>query len=204
MTRSFLSAYNVVLFLDSRPDSPPQREAFQQYMEHGGAWMGFHFAGFGFTPSEFPQNWDWYHNIFMGAGSYKGNTWHPTAAFLKVEDRHHPIMKGLPGIFQSAPNEWYSWEKDLRDNKDIQILLSIDPSSFPVGNGPKQEEIWRDGYYPVAWTNTRYRMIYMNMGHNDIDYDNGTNKQLSFQFENTLQNKLTLNALFWLAHKKVP
>ena len=42
----FLAPYQVVLFLDTRPDSPRQREAFQKYMENGGGWMGFHFAAF--------------------------------------------------------------------------------------------------------------------------------------------------------------
>lgn len=55
-----------------------------------------------------------------------------------------------------------------RENKDIKILLSIDPSSFPLGDGPKQYEIWHEGYYPVAWTNINYRMLYMNMGHNNM------------------------------------
>ena len=72
LNTEFLSQYQVVLFLDTRPDSLPQREAFQKYMENGGAWIGFHFAGFALTPSDFPQKWDWYHNQFIGAGQYKG------------------------------------------------------------------------------------------------------------------------------------
>ena len=71
---------------------------------------------------------------------------------------------------------------DLRKNPDIRVLLSIDPSSFPLGTGPKPHEIWHSGDYPVVWTNTRYRMVYMNMGHNDMDYDGGTNRQLSSTF----------------------
>jgi hypothetical protein len=42
-------------------------------------------------------------------------------------------------------------------------------------------------------------MIYINMGHNDIDYEHNTNKELSRTFENTIQNQLILNALHWLA-----
>lgn len=198
LNATFLSQYKVVLFLDTRPDVPEQRDAFKKYMENGGAWMGFHFAGFALTPSEFPQNWDWYHNEFLGAGQYVSNTWHPKPAVLRVEDRTHPVTKNLPDTFRSAPNEWYRWEKDLRKNPDIKILLSIDSSSFPLGNGPKQSEIWHSGYYPVAWTNKNYKMIYMNMGHNDIDYDNKTNKELSFQFANDIQNKFILDALLWL------
>jgi len=200
---SFLKRYEVVLFLDTRPEKPAQREAFQRYMEKGGAWMGFHFAAFALTPSGVQQNWDWYHNHFLGSGQYRGNTWRPTSAVLKVEQPSHPATKNLPATFKSAPNEWYSWEKDLRKNDSIQILLSIDPSSFPLGTGPKQHEIWHEGYYPVVWTNKYYRMIYVNMGHNDIDYEGGTNKELSFHFTNETQNQLIADALLWLGGIKI-
>jgi len=201
LNTDFLSQYQVVLFLDTRPDVPDQRTAFKKYMENGGGWMGFHFAGFALTPSEFPQNWDWYHNEFIGAGQYVSNTWRPTSAILRVEDSKHPAMKDLPTTFKSSPNEWYRWEKDIRNNPDIKILLSIDSTSFPLGTGPKQYEIWHSGYYPVAWTNKKYRMIYTNMGHNDIDYENKTNKELSFQFDNEIQNKFILDALLWLGKR---
>ncbi len=62
---TFLLHYKVVIFLDTRPDDSLQRIAFEKYMKHGGAWLGFHFAAFALTPSEYPQNWDWYHNEFL-------------------------------------------------------------------------------------------------------------------------------------------
>jgi hypothetical protein len=200
----FLSKYNVVVFLDSRPESSEQRDAFQKYMEKGGGWMGFHFAAFALTPSAFPQNWDWYHDQFLASGQYKSNTWRPTSAVLRVEDRKHPATRHLPGKFISSLNEWYRWEKDLRTNPDIKILLSIDPTSFPLGTGPKQYEIWHNGYFPVAWTNRNYRMIYFNMGHNDIDYENKTNKELSFTFGNKNQDRLIIDGLLWLGKRIKP
>lgn len=69
LNSKFLSQYQVVIFLDTRPGSLPQRKAFQEYMEQGGAWMGFHFAAFALTPSNFNQDWSWYHNIFIGAAN---------------------------------------------------------------------------------------------------------------------------------------
>ncbi|MBW8685291.1 ThuA domain-containing protein [Chitinophaga rhizophila] len=198
MNDTFLARYQVVIFLDTRPDMPAQRAAFKAYMEHGGAWMGFHFAAFALTPSAYPQDWDWYHNEFLGAGSYSSNTWRPTSAILKVEQEEHPAVKRLPVKFKAAPNEWYKWSNDLRLNQDIEILLSIDSSSFPLGTGPKPHEIWHSGYYPVVWTNRRYKMIYLNMGHNDIDYEHHTNKTLSYTFDNKTQRKLVLDALRWL------
>ena len=199
LNAEFLSHYQVVLFLDTRPEDAAQREAFETYVKNGGAWMGFHFAGFALTPSAYPQNWDWYHEQFLGSGEYKSNTWRPTSAVLRVEDSKHPVTHHLPTTFKSAPNEWYHWKNDLRTNADIKILLSIDSTSFPLGTGPKQHEIWHEGYYPVAWTNIKYNMIYVNMGHNDIDYENKTNKELSFAFESESQNKLIIESLLWLA-----
>ncbi|HTQ27219.1 MAG TPA: ThuA domain-containing protein [Puia sp.] len=198
LNASFLSNYQVVLFLDTRPDDSLQREAFRQYMEHGGGWMGFHFSGFALTPSDFPENWSWYHQQFIGAGSYVSNTWRPTGAILRVEDKTHPATRNLPTTFKTSPNEWYRWEHDLRKNPDIDILLSIDSSSFPLGTGPKLYEIWHSGYYPVAWTNKHYRMIYFNMGHNDMDYENKTNRELSFTFSNEFVDRFVIDALFWL------
>ena len=74
LNSDFLAKYQVVIFLDTRPEDPAQRAAFKAYIEHGGAWMGFHFAGFALTPSAYPANWDWYHNTFLGSGSYVSNT----------------------------------------------------------------------------------------------------------------------------------
>jgi hypothetical protein len=204
LNRDTLSSYKVILFLDTRPEDPQQRKAFEQYMRHGGGWIGFHFAGFALTPSSYPQNWDWYHDQFLGSGQYRGNTWRPTAAILRNEDSTHPATTNLPVLFTSAPNEWYSWENDLRKNADIDILLSIDSASFPLGTGPKQHEIWHSGYYPVVWTNKKYNMLYINMGHNDMDYEGGTNQPLSSSFTNDLQNKMLLNGLLWIGGRKKP
>ncbi|GAA4313706.1 hypothetical protein GCM10023149_09570 [Mucilaginibacter gynuensis] len=202
LNEKFLSAYRVVIFLDTRPEAPAQREAFKKYMEKGGGWMGFHFAAFALTPSDFPQNWDWYHNMFLGTGQYGSNTWRPTSAVLKVEDRTHPATYNLPVNFKTSPNEWYRWENDLRKNPDIKILASIDSCSFPLGTGPKESEIWHSGYYPVVWTNTKYRMIYFNMGHNDIDYEHNSNKELSLTFGDRVEDQLIINALLWLGKAK--
>lgn len=201
LNAKFLAQYKVVLFLDTRPETPEQRDAFQEYMENGGAFIGFHFSAFALNDSSYPQNWVWYHNTFLGSGEYGSNTWRPTSAVLRVENQD-PITKGIPKTFSSQPNEWYRWSNDLTKNPDIKILLAIDESSFPLGTGPKAHEIWHSGYYPVVWTNKKYKMLYVNMGHNDIDYEHGTNKTLSYTFQNENQNKVILNALQLFGNSK--
>lgn len=195
---NYLANVDLVMFLDTRPENAGQRQAFERYMNNGGAWLGFHFSAFALTPSDYPQNWPWYHNTFLGSGEYVSNTWKPTPAFLKNENQNHPVLSGLPGVFQSQANEWYRWSLKLVNNPDIEILCSIDPSSFPLGTKPP--EIWYDGYHPVVWSNKKFKMIYMNMGHNDIDYDNG-NAQASWSFRGENQNKLVINSMLWLAGK---
>jgi hypothetical protein len=202
LNRDTLTKYQAVIFLDTRPELADQRKAFEEYMRNGGGFIGFHFSAFALTPSDFPQNWDWYHNELLGSGEYKGNTWRPTSVILKVENRKHPVTRHLPKAFKSQPNEWYSWSNNLRENPNIEVLLSIDPSSFPVGTGPKPHEIWHSGDYPVVWTNRNYRMIYINMGHNDIDYENHTNQELSHTFTHKTQNQLIIDALRWVGTKK--
>jgi len=44
-------------------------------------------------------------------------------------------------------------------------------------------------------------MIYINMGHNEIDYEHQTNRELSFTFTNKIQNRLIVDALKWLGMK---
>ena len=203
LNAGFLSKYQVVIFLDTRPEDPDQRKAFEEYMKKGGGWLGFHFAGFALNHSLYPQNWDWYHNEFIGAGSYVSNTWRPTPAVLRVMDKSHAVTQNLPDTFRSSASEWYRWQNDLRANPDIDILLAIDSTSFPLGTGPKLYEIWHSGFYPVVWTNKNYRMVYFNMGHNDMDYKNGMVKSLSQTLGTSpMEDQLILNAIQWAGRKK--
>ena len=193
---SVLNQYDVVLFLDKAPVETEQRAAFERYIKKGGGFIGFHVAAY----NDKDVHWDWYYNELLGCGKFAGNTWKPTSANLRIEQATHPIAKGLPELFSSQPNEWYKWEKDLRKNPKIQILLSIDSSSFPLGTGPKPFEIWHEGYYPVVWTNTDYNMLYINMGHNDMLYN--PDRTVSHTFDNAVQNKLIINSLKWLVENK--
>jgi hypothetical protein len=45
-------------------------------------------------------------------------------------------------------------------------------------------------------------MLYVNMGHNDIDYENKTDKQLSNTFNNDIQDRLVIDALLWYGQEE--
>ncbi|MBM2616017.1 RICIN domain-containing protein [Actinoplanes sp. LDG1-06] len=182
-----LAGVKVVMFLD---DAPPadRRAAFQQYMQNGGGFLGFHVSAFTTNANE----WSWYYNTFLGSGNFATNTWGPTAETLRLGT--HPTTAGLPATIGSAVSEWYSWSRDLRQNPDIDIVASIDASSFPVGTDPNQQ--WRSGFYPLIWSNRNYKMVYTNFGHNAMNYE--TNTRTSSTFASAQQNQWLINAILWL------
>ncbi len=193
-----LEDYDLVMFLNNLPYVESQRHAFEEYMENGGAWMGFHVCAFTTEAS----SWSWYHENFLGTGNYRTNTWNPTAERLKVETHDHPATKFLGDSIMSSPNEWYGWENDLRENEDIQILLSLDDSmedsTFPIGD--RVGEIWDSGYWPVAWTNKNYNMIYMNMGHNLMPYNDFEKYSRTFSSEE--ENEFIIEGMFGIANRR--
>jgi hypothetical protein len=193
MNANNLKNYQVVMFLDAVTGDNNQRQAFQHYMENGGAWIGFHFCAY----ADKANVWPWFHNTFLGSGLFKSNTWWPTSAKLHIEAPDHPAMKGIPDKFVSSKSEWYSWSNDLRKDPNIQVLATIDNSSFPQGTDPNQQ--WHSGYYPIIWTSKKFKMIYANFGHDYMDY--AKNVSLSSTFESNDQNKFLLQALNWLAAK---
>lgn len=196
----------IVMFVDISPadvalagsSQSAIQAGFQSYMEKGGAWFGSHYSGYNDTSSSW--NWPWYFETFLGTSYYVMNTWEPVSINVDVDDPAHPVSQGLGSMFTTAPSEWYSWTNDLRTMPNIDILLSVDQSSFPVGTDPTQS--WTSGYYPIAWTNTNFKMMYVNMGHELMDYTTDTG--LSDAFTSRVQNKMYVNAFRWLGGAQSP
>lgn len=178
-----LARFQVVLWLDDKPTSEGQRRAFQTYMENGGAWLGFHISGY----NDKDTNWPWFVD-FLGGGVFQTNSWPPLPAKLDIDDRSHPVAMGLPASFEAPDNEWYIWKPSPRLNKDVKVLATLDPSNYPIGF----KDILQSGDVPVVWTNTRYKMVYMNVGHGDKI------------FTSPVQNKLIENAVLWLGSGAKP
>lgn len=175
-----LKQIQIVLWFNDSAHTPPQRAAFEQYMEHGGGWFGFHFSAY----NDSGTHWPWFVQ-FLGGAVFYGNNWPPLPATLDVDDKTSPVTRHLPARYLAPANEWYSWQPNPRANKDVKVLLTLDPSNFPLGF----KDTLTGGDIPVVWTNTKYRMIYMNMGHGDKI------------FSNEHQDRMFEDALLWLASK---
>lgn len=180
MNPATLKNYQVVLWLDDAPSTVAQRSAFADYMDHGGGWMGFHIAGW----MDNRATWPWFAD-FLGT-VFSGNSWPPLPATLTLDDSSHPAVKGLPSSFVSPANEWYSWQPDPRSSPGVKVLMTLAPSNYPLGF----KDTLGGGDIPVTWTNTKYRMIYTNMGHGDKILTSAT------------QNHFFEEALLWLGGRR--
>ena len=145
-----------VVWLNDSPHNAEQKKAFESYMVKGGGWLGFHVSAY----NDKDTHWPWFVK-FLGGGVFEANSWPPLPATLRVDDATHPVTKRLPGTFLSPANEWYVWKPSPRLNKDVHVLVTLDPSNYPLGF----KDVLLSGDLPVVWTNTRYKMIYLNMGH---------------------------------------
>ena len=105
---SDLSAYDVVIMPDVAPGSKSDRARFQEYMENGGGWLGFHGAGY----NDASTGWDWFRD-FLGGVSFLCNTWPPFhdrthgVEMLFAPERHIEItrhgIRVLPEIEMELP-----------------------------------------------------------------------------------------------------
>jgi uncharacterized protein len=176
-----LKNVQLVMWLNDFPHNATQRSAFEEYMKHGGAWFGFHVSAY----NDESTGWPWFVD-FLGGAVFYGNNWPPLPASMIVDDRTHPVTRGLPATYTAPTNEWYIWKPDPRANKDVQVLVTLDPKNYPIG----LKDTITAGDLPVVWTNTRYHMLYANMGHGDKN------------FTSPDQNKMFENAILWLGRSK--
>ena len=175
-----LKEYSVVVMVNTAPGTAEERAAFEKYMENGGGWVGFHAAAY----NDIRTGWPWF-NEFLGCGKFLCNNWPPQPALLDVEVKDHPVTKNLPESFVAPASEWYMWEESPRLNENVEILLSLSPKNYPIGI----KDVISFGDFPVVWTNTKYRMIYLNMGHGDVEYLDAE------------QNLLFVNAFRWIVSR---
>ncbi|MDR1356278.1 MAG: ThuA domain-containing protein [Tannerellaceae bacterium] len=164
-----LKDYDIVVMLNASPSSGEQREAFRQYMENGGGWMGFHAAAY----NDRNTKWPWFVD-FLGGGVFYCNNWPPQPVKVELDNPQHPITKTLPASFIVPESEWYQWNPSPRLNKDVEVLVSISQDNYPLGI----KDVVNFGDFPIVWTNKNYRMIYLNMGHGDDEFTDATQKLL--------------------------
>lgn len=175
-----LKEYSIIISLNAMPGGKEQRAAFEKYMENGGGWMGFHASGY----NDRRTNWPWF-NKFLGCGAFYCNNWPPQPALVECDTSEHPVTLTLPASFVAPASEFYQWDPSPRKNPDVDVLVSISQKMYPFG----LKDVVKWGDFPIVWTNRKYRMIYLNMGHGDEGFIDAT------------QNLLFVNAFRWVVSR---
>lgn len=176
-TYDCLKEYDVVVMLNASPNTPQSRKVFEEYMENGGGWVGFHAAAY----NDKNTHWPWFVK-FLGGGVFYCNNWPPQPVLVELDTQEHPVTKNLPTSFVVPASEWYQWNPSPRENPEVEVLVSLSQKNYPLGI----KDVVNFGDFPIVWTNKNYRMIYLNMGHGDEEFVDGT------------QNLLLVNAFRWV------
>ncbi len=167
-----LKDYNLMIVINATPEGEAQRAAFEQYMENGGGWLGFHAAAY----NDASTKWPWL-NKFLGCGTFYCNNWPPQCVLVDVEKKHDAVTRNIPATFVAPESEWYQWNPSPRLNPDVDILASLSPLNYPLGI----KDVISYGDFPIAWRNRNYRMVYLNYGHGDREFTDATQNLLTLQ-----------------------
>lgn len=182
ISEDLLKDYNLFIQLDYPPYTwtDSAEAAFIDYIEKGrGGWIGFHHATLLGEFDGYPM-WEWFSD-FMGGIRFENYIAPLATGTVHIEDRKHPVMKGLSKIFTVPDDEWYTFDKSPRNN--VHVLANVDESSYQ----PMSDV--RMGDHPVIWVNEKKkaRNVYFLMGHH------------SGLFESEDFVKMFGNAILWAA-----
>ncbi|MDP4289863.1 MAG: ThuA domain-containing protein [Bacteroidota bacterium] len=179
---TMLSKYRVFIQLNYPPYTWNDKAmaAFKKYIEEGRiGWVGFHHATLLGEFDGYPM-WSWFSD-FMGGIRFKNYIAETATGTVNVEDKRHPVMKGLPASFEIPDDEWYTFDHSPRPN--VHVLATVDESSYRPASNIKM------GDHPVIWINEKMkaRNVYFLMGHH-------ANLLKTDAFK-----KMVTNAIFWAA-----
>jgi type 1 glutamine amidotransferase len=152
-TPGTLKKYAVLIFLSPTGTvfGPAEEKALQDYIHHGGGYVGIHAA------SDCEYNWPWYGSL---VGAYFKSHPKQQQAKLLVVNKNHPSTRSLPDVWERF-DEWYNF---YNINPDINVLIKMDEHSYTGGeNGDN---------HPMAWYHNFEggRVFYTALGHTDESY----------------------------------
>ena len=171
-TSSNLAQYDAVVFLSTTGDvlTDEQQDAFEDYMQGGGGFVGIHAA------ADTEYEWPWYGEMI---GGYFRN--HPPGtptATVNIEDGDEPSTEGLPADWVRV-DEWYNYQSPVdpvvngggddyspRDS-DVHVLATVDESTYDEQDGNAT-----DDDHPISWCSDfdGGHVWYTGMGHTEASF----------------------------------
>lgn len=166
ITEAYLSQFSLIIQLDYIPYtwSKEAQDAFVKYIEEGqGGWIGFHHATLLGEFDGFPM-WQWFSD-FMGGIRFRNYIAPLADGTVMVEDKEHPVMRGVRASFVIPDDEWYTYDKSPRPN--VHVLASVDEATYTPASDIRM------GDHPIVWVNEdkKARNVYFQIGHSRKLYD---------------------------------
>jgi cytochrome c len=131
-----------------------QQNAFENYIQDGGGFVGIHAA------ADTEYDWGFYGNL---VGAYFKS--HPAIqqATVKVADRTHPATRHLPERWVRT-DEWYDYRTNPRG--DVHVLATLDETTYTGENMNTNAD------HPIAWCQPFEggRSFYTGGGHTQESY----------------------------------
>jgi type 1 glutamine amidotransferase len=157
-----------------------KKQAFQTFMDNGGAWAGQHSA------SDFEKNgsWPWFQDKVVGGWfvDHNGPTTSGTIAW-EPDYAQHPILKGLTSPW-NVIEEWYVMNRDIAAVAGFKVLAKVTTSGFGAyPNATVRPAIW------ITENAKGGRAFYTIRGHNESAYAEP-------QFR-----ELMLRGILWSVHR---
>ena len=156
-TAANLAQYDAVIFNNTLGNvlTNAQQNAFEDYINNGGGYVGIHAAGATET------GWPWYQDM-IGTTFVNHPPGTPTAT-LNFETNTHISTSHLSQPW-SINEEWYNWSSNPREESGVQILLTVDESTYTGGTNGDD--------HPISWCREFQggRMFYTALGHNPAHF----------------------------------
>lgn len=175
-TEENLKKYKAVVFLNTTGDilNKTQQDAFQNFIEGGGGFIGIHSA------SDTEYEWPWYGKLVGGYFDSHPNDPNVRQAVVRKVQEHY-LLDSIPEDWERM-DEWYNF-KDI--NPAINILQMLDESTYEGGTMSED--------HPITWYHEYEggRVFYTGMGHT------------SETFDEEVYRKLIKNALEYVMGKDV-
>ncbi|MGB5385162.1 MAG: ThuA domain-containing protein [Eudoraea sp.] len=152
-----LKKYDLVLFLSTTLDvlGPEQEQAFKNYINNGGNYMGIHAA------SDTEYDWPWYGKLVGAYFTSHPNDPNVREAKMNVVNKEHLSTAHLKDTWVRN-DEWYNY-KNI--NPAMEVLIYLDETSYEGGtNGDN---------HPIAWFQEfdGGRVFYTGGGHTKESFD---------------------------------
>jgi cytochrome c len=151
-----LKQYKVVIFLNTTGNvfNDAQQNAFERYIQAGGAYMGIHAA----TDTE--HDWPWYTKL--SGGEFMSHPGRPNVQMgrFNTVDNKHISTAHMPASFEHK-DEFYDYKNF---NTDVKVLVTVDEKSYKDGK--------MGDFHPMSWYHEYDggRSFYMNWGHTDESF----------------------------------